>query len=129
MYRVRDYIVKVPVPIGGGNMSAILLNRGDRVPDGVPEESIAWMLKRNMIEEIPDDPATDVEIPDDPATDVEIPDDPATDVEIYSFDPLGQKVVDVIAHLKTADDAEIARVIEIEKTADKPRASIISFAQ
>ena len=119
MYRVRDYIVKVPVPIGGGNMSAILLNRGDRVPAGVPEESIAWMLKRNMIEEIPDDPATDVEIPDDPAT----------DDEIYSFDPLGQKVVDVIAHLKTADDAEIARVIEIEKTADKPRASIISFAQ
>ena len=109
MYRVRDYIVKVPVPIGGGNMSAILLNRGDRVPDGVPEESIAWMLKRNMIEEIPDDPATDD--------------------EIYSFDPLGQKVGDVIAHLKTADDAEIARVIEIEKTADKPRASIISFAQ
>ena len=118
-YQVRDPLVKVPVPIGGGNMAATLLNRGDPVPDGVPEENLKWLLAQRMIEEIPDADTPDIATPDDTTADVEIP----------SFDPLGQKVGDVIAHLKNADDAEIARVIEIEKTAAKPRESIISFTK
>ena len=115
-YRVLDWRVKVAVQIGGGNTSAQLLTQGDIVPAGVSEKDLAWLLKRRMIEEIPDAPVVEESLE-------------APSEESVLFDPLSHKVGEVVEHLKASDDEEIARVIEVEKGADTPRTTITEFTK